>query len=165
MLYCPACQVLCQGERCPSCGGGKLRLPQGNDPVLLMTADELECGRIAAVLEEHRIPHEERICGLEARPAAYFGPQAAANKNIFVPYSALDQCRDLLSGIGILEEADREETDQEDTQKADLAEPSMSPLTKTGWRIFSVLLFLALVWAVVAVSDVLFRNLRSMLGF
>lgn len=165
MLYCPGCQVLCQGERCPSCGGGKLRQPQGNDPVLLMTADELECGRITAVLEEHQIPYEERICGLEARPAAYFGPQAAANKNIFVPYSALDHCRSLLCGIGILEEPDREDADRKETQKADLVEQPTSPLTKTGWRIFSVLLFLALVWAVVAISDSLFRNFRSMLGF
>ena len=40
MLYCPKCQVLTNDKTCPSCGGKKLRVPEPEDPALLITAGD-----------------------------------------------------------------------------------------------------------------------------
>ena len=52
MLYCPKCQVLVkEGDRCPACNSKKLREPQEGDPVMLLTATEKKCRRIAGALD------------------------------------------------------------------------------------------------------------------
>ena len=60
MLYCPKCQVLVkEGDRCPACNSKKLRDPQEGDPVMLLTATEKKCRRIAGALDGQEIPHED----------------------------------------------------------------------------------------------------------
>ena len=74
MLYCPKCQVLVkEGDRCPACNSKKLRDPQEGDPVMLLTATEKKCRRIAGALDGQEIPHEERVCGVEGIASAYAG--------------------------------------------------------------------------------------------
>ena len=99
MLYCPNCQVLCPEDRCPSCGGKKLRRPEGGDPVLLMTAAEGKADLISSLLDENRIPHEIRACGLDT-PTVY--GRMPSNRNLFVPYAALKRCEELLRDSGIV---------------------------------------------------------------
>mgnify|MGYP003490638502 FL=1 len=163
MLYCPKCQVLSTDDKiCPSCGSKKLREPEQNDPVLLLTADEAKTEMIEAAFEEHNIPYEERISGLGGPPSIILGKVANTNKNIFVPFGQIDACEELLNGIGILDAEDAEiqkrENEAADIQARELADDEsesaeMSPGKRFLWRAVSVVLFIAIVWAVVSAAD------------
>lgn len=163
MLYCPNCQVLSTDDKtCPSCGGKKLREPEQNDPVLLLTADESKTEMIEAVFEEHHIPYEERISGLGGPPSILLGKVANTNKNIFVPFGQVDVCAELLNGIGILDAEDAEiqkcENEAADAQSNesgddDSESAEMSPGKRFLWRAVSVVLFITIVWAVVSAAD------------
>lgn len=166
MFYCSTCQMLCESE-CPSCGSKKLREVQANDPVLLVTANEIECGRVTALLEDSGIPYEKRISGLEAAPNALFGDYGSSNKNIFVPYCELERSRELIGCTAELsDEQDSHEEDntiQENTSEEEPEEKRndedearhMSRGKRIFWRIISVALFILIVWAVVSGSDFL----------
>ena len=149
MRYCPRCQHLTKDELCPFCKNRNLREVDDADPVWLVTADSMDCDRLMAVLEDTGIPYEERINKLEISPSAYFGRNAQTQKDIFVPYGSLSQCKEILMGIGIpVKEEEQKKTSQknEDFQE-------MKPAARFFWRIFSALLFILLVWAVVALTD------------
>lgn len=166
MFYCSTCQMLCESE-CPSCGSKKLREVQANDPVLLVTANEIECGRVTALLEDSGIPYEKRIFGLEAAPNALFGDYGSSNKNIFVPYCELERSRELIGctaelsdeedinqdGGTIQENAPEAESEEKLSEEEDARH--MSRGKRIFWRIISVALFILIVWAVVSGSDFL----------
>ncbi len=168
MLYCPRCQVLSSdGEPCPSCGGKKLREPAAEDPVLLMTADEIKAEMIEAVFADHGLPFEERICGLGGPPSVLIGKSiyTYTNKNIFVPYGELETARALVNGIGILDAADKAELQQETEQNNEEADDEkLSPRKRLILRIVSVVLFILAVWGVVAVSDYAANALKALLS-
>jgi hypothetical protein len=171
MLYCPKCQVVSIDEKtCPSCGGKKLRTPEQDDPVLLLTADEFKTERIEAIFQENSIPYEERINGLGGPMSIILGKTSNTNKNIFVPFEKLDSCKELLNGVGILDAADAELVKNE-TKTADAQVRRVPPDDRTEyvemsrgkrffWRAVSVVLFIVLIWAVVAVSDFAAEGLK-----
>lgn len=108
MLYCPRCQVLAgTGDECPSCGSKKLREVRPDDPVLLLTADEAECSAVGAAFDDGGIAHEERMCGTGAPSSILYGRMPNATYRIFVPFGELDRCREVLCGIGMLDESGR----------------------------------------------------------
>ncbi len=155
MLYCAKCQLLC-GSECPCCGNKKLREVQQNDPVLLTTVNEMECDRITALLQDNDIPYEERISGLEGEPSVLFGRYGNTNKNIFVPYSELNKCEELLGNKAVSEVTGENLTDNmesTDESQGDRTEKAMGRRSRMFWRATSVVIFILLVWAVVAGAD------------
>lgn len=167
MRYCASCQVLVpDGDECPSCGSRKLREVRENDPVLLLTAGEMDCGRITAAFDDAGISHEERMCGAGAPPSILYGKSPNSLYRIFVPYGAVESSRRILKDIGILDKL-AGETEKNKKDKPDPLEKSveqMSPAQRTAVRIGSAVLFILLIWAVVAASDKLvdvFRHLFS----
>ncbi|HEX3038566.1 MAG TPA: hypothetical protein VHO94_06200 [Oscillospiraceae bacterium] len=160
MLYCAKCQLLCESA-CPCCGSEKLREVQQNDPVLLTTVNELECDRITALLQDNDIPYEERVSGLESEPSVLFGRYENTNKNIFVPYDKLQFCEDMLACGELPDEEIAEEnsdfaqsnTQPEEESEVNSAKKVMGRRSKIFWRATSVVLFILLIWAVVAGTD------------
>ncbi len=157
MLYCPKCQMLStDSETCPSCGGKRLREPQAEDPVLLITADETKTEMIEAVFEDNNLPYEERISGLGGPPSVIFGKSTNTNKNIFVSYGELEAATALLNGIGILDSSDMPEQGLGEQDPEEL-----SSRKRTFLRIVSVILFILAVWGVVTVSDYAANGLKE----
>jgi hypothetical protein len=128
-----------------------------DDPVLLVTADEMKTEMIEAALEEHSIPCEERIRGLGGPPSVLVGKNVHTKKNIFVPYRELKAARDLLIGIGIADNSGQSEEEEDGAEE-------MSPRKKIFWRIISALLFILAVWGIVTVADYAANSLKDILS-
>lgn len=145
MMYCPKCQALSEdGTACPSCGSRKLREARPDDPILLLTAGGAECDRITAAFREEDIPFELRMNGFGGPPESLYGRSPGSEKNVFVPYGALDRCREILESLELLDGSGR-------LKRAENRE--MSTPLRSFWRVFSVVLFLLLVWAAVTFTD------------
>ncbi|MCY1714468.1 hypothetical protein [Caproiciproducens galactitolivorans] len=163
MLYCPKCQLLVNddAQRCPVCGSKKLRVPEQDDPVLLMTADEGKAEMIRSAFQENGIVFEERISGIGSPPATILGKPLITNINFFVRYGELHACEDIVRGIGILDASDT--ALQKRAEKADggkdpesvleEAPTEMSARKRFFVRAVSAVLFIFLVWGVVAFAD------------
>lgn len=164
MLYCSKCQFLAEdGAECPSCGSRKLREVRPDDPVLLLTAGDPDCGAVLAALDEIGVPHEERMCGTGAPSALLYGKSPGARSNIFVPFRELTRCRGLMEAIGMGGPGKAGRQVPPDAEKED---GTGRPWGKTGRilvRIFSAVFFLLLVWAVVALADGLIDLIKSAL--
>ena len=169
MLYCPNCQVVSTDDStCPSCGSKKLRNPEPDDPVLLLTADEAKTERIEAAFEEHQIPYEARIYGLGGPPSVILGRQMSTNNNIFVPFGQLNNCQELLNGIGIINPEDeaflKEEKQPKQEEPGEEEPPQMSRGKRFFWRAFSIILFILVVWGVVSAADYAAAALKALLS-
>lgn len=165
MQYCERCQVLSRDETiCPQCGSRKLRPASAGDPVLLFTAGTEEAQRITAAFDGAGIPHMERTQGGEGLTPIILGQSRCAQVRIFVPYEKIDQAKDIMLGIGVLKEAGEGENSSEpeppDAQKQTKEVP-MSPGRRAAVRIFSALLFLILVIAVVSGADMIVNLFKS----
>lgn len=156
MMYCPKCQALSEdGTACPSCGSRKLREALPEDPILLLTAGGGECDRITAAFEEEGIPFELRMNGIGGPPESLYGRAPGSEKNVFVPYGALDRCREILDSLGMLDGSGR--------LKRAKGREMNAPL-RSFWRIFSVVLFLLLVWVVVTFTDRIAEAVKAWLS-
>lgn len=161
MLYCPKCQLLVRDDesRCPVCSSKKLRTPEQDDPVLLMTADEGKADMIRAAFREKEIVFEERLSGIGGPPATILGRPLITNINFFVRYGDLSACEELVRGIGILDANDKElqkrtgRPDCNDPQKLEEAPVEMSARKRFFVRAVSAILFIFVVWGVVAFAD------------
>lgn len=163
MLYCPKCQLLINddAQRCTVCGSKKLRAPEQDDPVLLMTAYEKQAEMIRAVFQEKGIVFEERVSGLGGPPSTILGKIANTDINFYVRYGELHACEDIVRGIGILDASDTEL--QKRAEKADggknpepaseEAPTEMSARKRFFVRAVSAVLFIFMVWGVVAFAD------------
>ena len=164
MLYCERCQVLSRDETiCPQCGSRKLRSASAGDPVLLFTAGTEEAQQITAAFDEEGVPHMERTQGGGSLTSIVLGQSRCARVRIFVPYGKIDQAKDIMLGIGVLKETGEGENSLEpepDAQKQTKEVP-MSPGRRAAVRIFSALLFLALVIAVVSGADMIVNLFKS----
>ena len=97
MLYCSNCQILCANQRCPQCGGKRLREPEANDPVFLLQEGGEQAFLLANILQENGIPFlkaEELGAGVTLRVGA-----GNENYRFFVPYGALAHCQKLVGGV------------------------------------------------------------------
>ncbi|WP_411678174.1 hypothetical protein [Caproicibacter sp.] len=162
MLYCARCQVLVKSEAvCPSCGSKKLREVRANDPVLLFTADETQCGMIRAAFDSNGTPHEERMCGPGAPPSILYGKMPNSLYHIFVPYGEVERCEEILHGIGALGENKFERNGPQNSD--DDSSAAMSRGKRILVRILSAVMFLALVWGVVSIADEFINFIKSAL--
>ena len=102
MKYCDRCMYLTDTQACPECDKGKfLREPKPNDPVYLVTRDAIWADAIEEILRENNIP-----CLLKSTLGAVsiiIGVSLETFR-IFVPYSAIDKAREILSSIEQAEE-------------------------------------------------------------
>jgi len=104
-----------------------------------------------AAFQEENIPCEQRDTGPGSLPA--FFPRAPYdNVNLFVPFEAMDRCREILTGMGILSEREQRREKENPELLEEQTEP-MSPARKRFLRILSAVVFLLLVFAVVFLSD------------
>lgn len=153
MLYCSKCQLLVgEGDRCPACGSRSLRSVEPTDPVLLMTSDRMEAEAVLAAFNDQNIPCEQRDSGIGAPPAIFYGRSPQESVNLFVPFEALDRCREILKGMGILDEREQRRKKEAPEPSEEETEP-MSPARKAALRIASAIAFLMLIWLVVSLSD------------
>ena len=163
MLYCATCQLLVrEGERCPVCGSRKLREAEPTDPVLLMTSDRMEAETVLAAFKDKNIPCEQRDCGIGAPPAIVYGRSPQESVDLFVPFEALDRCREILEGMGILDEKEQRRKKDATESPEEPTEP-MSPARKAALRIASAVAFLLLIWLAVSLSDNIVYFVKTML--
>ena len=152
MLYCATCQVLVREEECcPVCGSRKLREAEPNDPVLLITADRLEAEAILSAFKDDNIPCEQRDSGPGSLPT-FFPRPSYDNVNLFVPFEAVDRCREILKAMGILDEKKQRRKKEAPEPLEEQTEP-LSPARKKILRILSAIAFLLLIFSVVSISD------------
>lgn len=170
MMYCDRCQVLSKdGETCPLCGSHRLRPAAANDTVLLFTAGQDEAERIAAAFDDSGIPHMERVQEGGSASQIPLGQNRFAQVRIFVPFGQIENARDVMRGIGALKDDAKdtelskdltgEEHGKENNEKK---KEAMSPGRKAALRIFSIVLFLILVCAVVFGADAIVGAFKSM---
>ncbi|MGX8702596.1 hypothetical protein [Caproiciproducens sp.] len=166
MLYCPKCQLLIDSDadRCAACGSKKLREPGPDDPVLLLTTDETNTTMIRSVFQENGIVFVEQDSGFGSPPSILLGSRPFyGNRNIFVAFRDLDTAKELLNGIGI---ADAQDAKLESGSPAPEEEPEpeeepMSSRKRFFWRIVSAMMFILIVWGVVAAADFLANALKA----
>ncbi|MFU0833420.1 MAG: DUF2007 domain-containing protein [Oscillospiraceae bacterium] len=159
MLYCSNCQMLVHtGKVCPSCGAKKLREVGHNDPVLFYTANESDRDRICVALDENGIPHEERMCGLGAPPSILYGKVPYSNYRIFVPFQAVERCKEILQEIGV--PGENNSISGIDKNK-DKQESNKNHAKQAFIRIMTAILFLGLVTVVVNLTDQFVNFLKS----
>lgn len=98
MLYCEDCQqlVLPDGETCPDCEG-QLRPPRENDPVLLVSADQLKADMIEPVIQDLGIPYS-RTGDLGAAFTMRAGGFLETYR-FYVPYGAYARAHDEIAEV------------------------------------------------------------------
>ena len=175
MLYCPRCQMTYPDEStfCTNCKNSRLRQPEEQDPVFLARVNSMDFLRVSGILQDHRIPFEERDDAQILLPPILAGTNLFDAKNIFVPYSALEQCQALLTGIGIqqggAEQAGNQSQEEEPVLQKLSPETIPEPGSMPRWKRFliraaGVFLIAALIWAVVAASDFAFAWIKDLLN-
>ena len=94
MLYCENCMIAVDEKICPRCQTKKIREPQENDPVFLITKPALWSGGIEELLKEHGIPCLKKGA-LGAGFSTHIG-YAFGSYHFFVPYSAYVKANELI---------------------------------------------------------------------
>ncbi len=160
MKYCTRCKRIFRQEEltlCPKCSRKLHDDPHHYSPVDIITANGFELERIKAALTDAQIPftvqETARDTGLQILNAA-----PPENCRVFVPLSFYNDAVELLTGIGALsdvEEIDEAESQRlkEERKKEDPEE--MSPRKRFWVRVFSILLFIALIAGAVFLADLL----------
>lgn len=177
MLYCPKCQLLIDSDtdRCAACGSKKLREPGPDDPVLLLTADEMKTVMIRSVFQENGIVFVEQDSGFGSPPSMLLGKHFYGNRNIFVAFRDRNTAKELLNGIGIADAQDAKlesstpgpgQGPEEPREPEEGSEPEedpepMSSRKRFFWRIVSAMMFILVVWGVVAAADFLANALKA----
>ena len=112
MLYCEICMMLVEpdSEKCPECKHKKLRPPEDNDPVYLLSKEMLWSGGIEEVLKESGIPCLKKSIQGSAFNAimGQFGDVL----RFYVPFAALEKSKELLADF--MEEGEPEDEEPHD---------------------------------------------------
>ena len=180
MLYCPKCQLLIDSDtdRCAACGSKKLREPGPDDPVLLLTTDETNAVMIRSVFQENGIVFVEQDSGFGSPPSILLGSRPFYEaRNIFVAFRDRNTAKELLNGIGIADAQDaklesstpgpeegpepEEPSEPEESSEPEEEPEPMSSRKRFFWRIVSAMMFILVVWGVVAAADFLANALKA----
>ncbi|MCI1991315.1 MAG: hypothetical protein LKJ59_08310 [Oscillospiraceae bacterium] len=163
MLYCTRCQVLStDGDRCPLCGGKKLRPARADDPVLLLTTGEGESRQIAAAFDDAGIPHMERPLDTGSASSIILGQSRCSQTRVFVPFGEIGTARDVLTGIGFLHDGTDGTAPAEPPERKDGPEKTMGRGKRLAVCILSVLLFAVVVTLVVFLADGIAGRFKSL---
>lgn len=160
MKYCPKCQRVYEDgvQRCEKCRALLGRTASAGDPVLLLSASVLECERVRGALSDEGIPCELRPWGGESSAGVVTGYSPAGSAELFVPFSALERAQQIKADITaeegeVLLPEEGEEVSAGEEKKDGESFEEMGRGKRIFWRIISVVLFILLIWAVVAGTD------------
>ena len=93
MLYCENCMKLTDETKCPGCRRKKLREPQNDDPVYLLTKDAILSASIEDILHQNNIPCIKKA-QLGAGLTGYIG-YSLDTFRFYVPYGAMEAAKEL----------------------------------------------------------------------
>jgi hypothetical protein len=164
MKYCTKCKSLDEKDAlaCPQCGTRPMRAVQAEDPVFLVSASGFERERITAALGDAGIPVVEEMEKREAASAVVMG-ELSCGMRLFVPYRMLSSAQDVLIGIGASQpEGEEAKIVEEEVPPQEEPAPPMSRGKRFVVRAVSVVLFIAIVWAVVAGVDWVMGLIRGL---
>lgn len=164
MKYCKKCRRTFQDSEqyCTEC---KKHYPledldDQTTPVYLTSASGFELDRIQAALEDSSIPSSTQAQAKSLSADAVTGSDKT-DKDILVPYAAVEEARDVCIGIGAIkpegEEVKIDEQSVEDAASSDIEEyEAMSPAKRTTVKIVSAILLIIiaclLIWGTDAVT-------------
>lgn len=181
MRYCEKCNYITDEsmKNCPRCKSVlKKDEPPKNFPVAVITAAGFERERIAAALNDNGVPCTQRAAKKQPSAEIITGVNSAT-ADILVAAGDYDKARDILVGIGavkledeeIIEDSadNRNETkDNKNTRKIRKVKTEgheefeeMSPKKRLFVRIVSVILFIIVVWGVVAGTDFIMSLIKD----
>lgn len=161
MKYCKRCKRLFEDSEqfCPDC---KKHYPleditDPNTPVYLTSASGFELDRIQAALEDSKIPSTSQPQAKALSADAVTGSDKT-DRDIIVPFSALDEATDICIGIGAVkpegEEAVVDEQDVENAADSEIDESEiMSPAKRTTIKIVSAILLIIIACLVIWGTD------------
>lgn len=137
-------------------------------PVYLMTATGFELDRIQAALEDSSIPSTTQAQAKALSADAVTGNDKT-DRDILVPYSALESARDICIGIGALspdgEEVIVDEQDVIDSVNSETDEDvQMSPAKRTTIKIVSAILLIIFFCLVIWGTDYLTGLIKGLFG-
>lgn len=175
MRYCKECKYITDEElrTCPHCKGLMTqKMPSEETPVAVIRAYGIEKERIITALKDNKIPCTSKTVKKQLSSEIISGVNSAS-EDIFVPYGCYEKARDLLIGIGAVKMKDEvivEDNTTDDKDKGAIADngkrigsdfEEMDPKKRLLIRIISVILFIILVWGVVALTDYSIEMIKS----
>ena len=161
MKYCKKCKRMYNdSEQCCTKCKKHYQLETLDDqttPVYLTTATGFELDRIQAALEDSGIPSTSQPQEKALSADAVTGSDKT-DRDILVPFAALEEARDICIGIGAIkpdgEEAQIDDQDVEDAVNSDMDEyEEMSPAKRTTVKIISVILLIIIACLVIWGTD------------
>ncbi|MDO4748462.1 MAG: hypothetical protein Q4A12_04710 [Eubacteriales bacterium] len=174
MKYCVECKKLYDGAdtMCTECNKKFKNIVDINEPVQLCVVGGVDRNRICGALKDAEIPFLERQYGaMGVANEVVTGYDAKLlNINILVPYSALPKAYEIAVALEVADESmkplvEKVAEDVEAYKQKYLAEnENMSSKKRTGIKILSVVLLLALVAAVVWGTDYIMELIKKLFG-
>lgn len=160
MKYCKKCKrIYYENKDVCECGSTKFlnEAPKPSDPVYLTTASGFELDRITATLSDEEIPFGTHLAKKASSSVPAISGTVTGNTDILVPFSQMQEARDVLIGISAKEYPEENlETDnnkKNENKKDKLPLEEMSRAKRTTVKIISLVMFLALIMAVVFATD------------
>ncbi len=152
--YCPGCKQIydTENEKCSKCGKRLVEHPAGESPVALITSGGFELERVKAALEGEGIPCSVKEAKGNVNMKILNDADIGENI-IMVPLAAYNHACDVLIGIGAMTPEDNTLTVPEDI-KIENTDDEMSPRKRFWIRAVSIVLFIIVVWLVIAVTDI-----------
>lgn len=93
VMYCPNCNVLLEGSRCPICGSREVRQPREEDFCYLTEKELVWSTALEDILNDHEIPYVTKTT-LGAGLTAKMG-HAMERVRFYVPYRCWEEARQL----------------------------------------------------------------------
>lgn len=96
-MICDKCHVLCE-DVCPKCGSRRhLRIPEENEPVLLIGLTAMQAMLVEPILQDSGVPYYKRGM-IGGALAAQVGMMREIYR-FYVPHSAYEKCRSLIEDV------------------------------------------------------------------
>lgn len=156
MLYCEKCRSAFEdgNQKCPTCGKIKTVRPIADDDmVYLNSADEYTANLAAEEFDKTNIAYSLEKFGSERVSYIYDSEVMPTDKSIYVKASELPRAMGIISDIRMRVDAERESEEQFEDM----------PQKKRMWiQIISLILFLAVVAAVVLGADWIANSLKAL---
>lgn len=154
MRYCKKCKrIYYENKDVCECGSKSFlnEAPKPEDPTYLTTASGFELERITAVLEDEGMPFETHFVKKASSSVPVISGTTTGNANILVPFAKLQDAKDILIGISAKEYPGEVVEKEEKAKDNDIQH--MSRAKRTTLKVISLVMFLALVAAVVFATD------------
>ncbi len=154
MLYCKKCKHLFEdNKKTCKCKDKFLSNmpPNADEPIFLVTVDSYDYDRIQAALDDASIPYQTKFVDKSSGTLPVISGKTNSDMNIFVPYEFLEKAEDICKGIII---------DDEEKSKINIQE--LDTRKNKFVRFISFVLFLIMIWIVVAGTDAIMLWLKSL---